>query len=105
VLDSIVIGQEWMDDVRVVLFVTLREGLTLDDALCVKIRTLIRENTTPRHVPEKILQVADIPRTRSGKIVELAVRNIVHGLEVSNINALENPDSLDLFRDLSALRI
>ena len=105
VLDSIVIGQEWMDDVRVVLFVTLREGLTLDDALCAKIRTLIRENTTPRHVPEKILQVADIPRTRSGKIVELAVRNIVHGLEVSNINALENPDSLDLFRDLSALRI
>jgi acetoacetyl-CoA synthetase len=66
---------------------------------------LIRENTTPRHVPEKILQVADIPRTRSGKIVELAVRNIVHGLGVSNINALENPDSLDLFRDLSALRI
>ncbi len=105
VLDSIVIGQEWMDDVRVVLFVTLREGLTLDDALCAKIRTLIRENTTPRHVPEKILQVADIPRTRSGKIVELAVRNIVHGLEVSNINALENPDALGLFRDLSALRI
>jgi acetoacetyl-CoA synthetase len=71
----------------------------------INIRTLIRENTTPRHVPEKILQVADIPRTRSGKIVELAVRNIVHGREVSNINALENPDSLDLFRDLSALRI
>jgi acetoacetyl-CoA synthetase len=104
VLDSIVIGQEWMDDVRVVLFVTLREGLTLDDALCAKIRTLIRENTTPRHVPEKILQVADIPRTRSGKIVELAVRDVVHGLEVSNIDALENPDALDFFRDLPALR-
>jgi len=105
VIDSIVIGQEWIDDVRVVLFVTLREGLTLDDALCAKIRTLIRENTTPRHVPEKILQVADIPRTRSGKIVELAVRDVVHGLEVSNVNALENPDALGLFRDLSALRI
>ena len=104
VLDSIVIGQEWMDDVRVVLFVTLREGLTLDDALCAKIRTLIRENTTPRHVPEKILQVADIPRTRSGKIVELAVRNVVHGLEVSNSNALENPSALNFFRDLPALR-
>ena len=104
VLDSIVIGQEWMDDVRVVLFVTLREGLTLDDALCAKIRTLIKENTTPRHVPEKILQVADIPRTRSGKIVELAVRDVVHGLEVSNINALENPSALDFFRDLPALR-
>ncbi|MDG2045711.1 MAG: acetoacetate--CoA ligase [Halioglobus sp.] len=104
VLDSIVIGQEWKDDVRVVLFVLLREGLTLDDALCAKIRTLIRENTTPRHVPEKILQVADIPRTRSGKIVELAVRDVVNGLEVCNINALENPDALDLFRDLPMLR-
>ena len=104
VIDSIVIGQEWLDDVRVVLFVTLREGLTLDDGLCARIRAGIRKNTTPRHVPEKILQVTDIPRTRSGKIVELAVRNVVHGLKVSNIHALENPDALDLFRDLPALR-
>ncbi|MFL3654498.1 MAG: acetoacetate--CoA ligase [Halioglobus sp.] len=104
VLDSIVIGQEWRDGVRVVLFVTLQEGLRLDDGLCAKIRASIRENTTPRHVPEKILQVTDIPRTRSGKIVELAVRNVVHGIKVSNINALENPDALDLFRDLPALR-
>ena len=104
VIDSIVIGQEWLDDVRVVLFVTLREGLTLDDGLCARIRAGIRKNTTPRHVPEKILQVTDIPRTRSGKIVELAVRDVVHGLEVSNINALENPGALDFFRDLPALR-
>lgn len=104
VLESIVIGQHWQDDVRVVLFVVLREGLTLDDALRERIRRSIRENATPRHVPAKILQVADIPRTISGKIVELAVRNVVHGEPVKNTDALANPEALELFRDLPELQ-
>ncbi len=98
VAEALVIGQEWQGDVRVVLFVRLREGLRLDEALVAKIRQQIRANTTPRHVPAKILQVADIPRTRSGKIVELAVRNVVHGQPVRNIEALANPEALELFR-------
>ena len=103
VLDSVCIGQEWRDDVRVVLFVVLREGLALDDDLIQKIRTTIRANTTPRHVPAKVIQVADIPRTISGKIVELAVRNVVHGKPVKNQEALANPEALKLFEDLEAL--
>ncbi len=98
VAESMVIGQEWQGDVRVVLFVRLRAGLALDDALIAKIKQRIRANTTPRHVPAKILQVADIPRTRSGKIVELAVRNVVHGQPVKNLEALANPEALELFR-------
>ena len=94
VLESLVIGQDWNKDVRVVLFVKLREGLALDDALIEKIRNRIRANTTPRHVPAKVLQVADIPRTKSGKIVELAVRNVVHGEPVKNAEALANPEAL-----------
>ena len=94
VLESLVIGQDWNKDVRVVLFVKLREGATLDDALIDKIKNRIRANTSPRHVPAKVLQVADIPRTKSGKIVELAVRNVVHGGAVKNVEALANPDAL-----------
>ena len=103
VLESICIGQDWEDDVRVVLFVKLREGMELDEDMQDRIRKTIRQNTTPRHVPAKIVQVADIPRTISGKIVELAVRNVVHNLEVSNVDALANPESLDLYRDLPEL--
>ncbi len=103
VLDSICIGQDWRDDVRVVLFVVLREGVSLDDDLIQKIRTTIRANTTPRHVPAKVIQVADIPRTISGKIVELAVRNVVHGKPVKNQEALANPQALKLFEDLPEL--
>jgi acetoacetyl-CoA synthetase len=103
VLESICIGQDWEDDVRVVLFVKLREGLELDEDMQDRIRKTIRQNTTPRHVPAKIVQVADIPRTISGKIVELAVRNIVHGRAVANVDALANPESLDLYRDLPEL--
>jgi len=103
VLESICIGQDWDDDVRVVLFVKLREGLVLDENLQDRIRKLIRQNTTPRHVPAKILQVEDIPRTVSGKIVELAVRDIVHGRKVGNVDALANPESLEYFRDLPEL--
>ncbi|HMM73517.1 MAG TPA: acetoacetate--CoA ligase, partial [Rhodocyclaceae bacterium] len=86
-------------DVRVVLFVKLREGVRLDAALEARIRKTIRDNATPRHVPARILAVADIPRTKSGKIVELAVRNIVHGEPVRNVEALANPEALDHFRD------
>jgi acetoacetyl-CoA synthetase len=104
VLESLCIGQEWENDERVVLFVKLREGIELDEALREKIRTTIRRNTTPRHVPAKIIQVADIPRTISGKIVELAVRNVVHGHAVSNLDALANPAALQLFQDLPELQ-
>ncbi len=99
VLESLVIGQDWEKDVRVVLFVKLREGIVLDDALIRRIKDVIRENTTPRHVPAKVLQVGDIPRTKSNKIVELAVRNIVHGEPVKNVEALANPEALDDYRD------
>ena len=103
VVESIVIGQQWQDDVRVVLFVVLREGVLLGDELRASIRKSIKDNTTPRHVPAKIIQVADIPRTISGKIVELAVRNVVHGKPVKNTDALANPEALEQYRDLPAL--
>jgi acetoacetyl-CoA synthetase len=99
VVDSICIGQNWQDDVRVVLFVVLHPSKTLDDALVAKIRGVVRTETTPRHVPAKILQVNDIPRTLSGKIVELAVRNVVHNQPVTNTDALANPAALIFFRD------
>ena len=103
VLEAIVIGQEWEGDVRVVLFVKLQGGLLLDDALAARIKGLIREHASPRHVPAKVLQVTDIPRTKSGKIVELAVRDIVHGRPVKNIEALANPEALALFADRDEL--
>ncbi len=101
--ESIAVGQDWEGDVRVVLFVRLRPGLELDDALRERIRGRIRLHCSPRHVPAKILQVADIPRTRSGKIVELAVRDVVHGRPVTNREALSNPEALDLFAGRSEL--
>ena len=104
VVESLVIGQDWDNDVRVVLFVRLRESVLLDDGLIKKIRDQIRSNTTPRHVPAKIVQVSDIPRTKSGKIVELAVRNVVHGNAVKNLEALANPEALEHFRDRFELR-
>jgi acetoacetyl-CoA synthetase len=108
VTESIVIGQDWppgeAGDQRVVLFVRLRDGIVLDDALVDRIKKHIRTNTTPRHVPAKILQVTDIPRTKSGKIVELAVRDVVSGEPVKNIEALANPEALDQFRDRAELK-
>ncbi|HSG90869.1 MAG TPA: acetoacetate--CoA ligase, partial [Pseudomonadales bacterium] len=104
VVESIVIGQEWDSDVRIVLFVVLRPGLTLDDDLIQRIRSRVRVSCSPRHMPARIVQVADIPRTKSGKITEIAVRDMVHGRPVKNREALANPDALDLFRDLPALR-
>ncbi len=102
--ESIAIGQDWDNDVRVVLFVRLRNGIILDKDLTERIKKRIRDNTTPRHVPAKIIQVADIPRTKSGKITELAVRDVVHGKPVKNAEALANPDALNLFRDLAELK-
>ncbi|MCW5626496.1 MAG: acetoacetate--CoA ligase, partial [Burkholderiales bacterium] len=105
VVESLVIGQDWDNDVRVVLFVRLRDGLTLDAELLKRIKEKIRTNTTPRHVPAKVLQVADIPRTKSGKIVELAVRNVVHGRPVKNQEALANPEALALYQGLQELTV
>ncbi len=105
VLESIAIGQEWEDDERIVLFVVLREGVEFDEALEKRIRTQIRENTTPRHVPAKIVPVPAIPRTISGKIVELAVRSVVHGRPVRNTDALANPEALEHFRDRPELSV
>ena len=108
ILESIVVGQEVRSgadvDTRVVLFVRLREGLVLDHDLRDRIRQRIREATSPHHVPRKIVQVADIPRTISGKITELAVREVIHGRPVRNVDALANPQALELFRDLPELR-
>ena len=104
VVESIAVGQDWEDDVRVVLFVVLRDGIELDDPLRDRIRRVIRENTTPRHVPAKIVAVPEIPRTKSGKIVEIAVRSVVHGEEVKNTEALANPEALRHFRNIPELR-
>jgi len=102
--EAICVGQNWQGDVRVVLFVHLRAGAALDDLLTRRIRDHIRAECTPRHVPAKVIQVADIPRTRSGKITELAVRAIIHGEEVKNREALANPDALNLYAGLDALK-
>jgi len=104
VAEALAVGQDWSGDVRVVLFVRLRDGVTLDEALRKEIRDTIRTHTTARHVPAKVIAVPDIPRTLSGKITELAVRNVIHGLPVKNLDALANPDALEHFRDLEELR-
>ncbi|MDB4908523.1 MAG: acsA [Gemmatimonadetes bacterium] len=107
VVESLVVGQDLAggEDVRIVLFVRLQEGLLLDDALRSRIRDRVREFTTPHHVPKVIVQVADIPRTISGKITELAVREVIHGRPVKNADALANPEALELYRDLAELRL
>jgi acetoacetyl-CoA synthetase len=109
IVESIVVGQDVVTDagmdVRVVLFVRLAEGLVLDEPLKERIRAQIRANASPHHVPKKIIQVADIPRTISGKITELAVRDVIHGREVKNVDALANPQALDLYRNLPELML
>ena len=104
IVEAICIGQEWEDDTRVVLFVVLREGVVFDEGLVQRIRHRVRENCSPRHVPTKVIEVADIPRTKSGKITELAVRDIVHGREVKNKEALANPEALELYCGLAELQ-
>jgi acetoacetyl-CoA synthetase len=104
VIESIAIGQRWQADVRVVLFVRLASTATLDAALTERIKRTIRDNTTPRHVPARIVAVLDIPRTKSGKLVELAVRDVVHGDPVKNVEALANPEALTYFRNRPELQ-
>ena len=99
VVEALAIGQDWDDDVRIVLFVRLKAGVALDEDLIARIKAVIRAGASPRHVPAKVVAVADIPRTKSGKIVELAVREVVHHRPVKNIEALANPEALDLFRN------
>lgn len=103
VAESICVGQNWQGDVRVILFVVMKAGKTLDENLIKQIRTQIRVGASPRHMPAKVIEVTDIPRTRSGKITEIAVRDIIHGRNVKNVEALANPDSLALYKDLAAL--
>lgn len=103
IAEALAIGQDWQGDVRVVLFVRLKPAAVLDEALKKKIRDTIRAHTTPRHVPAKVIAVPDIPRTLSGKLTELAVRNVVHGLPVKNVDALANPHALEHFRNLDEL--
>ena len=103
VLESLAIGQKWADDVRIVLFVVLRPEATLDESSARAIRDVIRSNTTPRHVPAKIIAVPELPRTRSGKLVEIAVRSVVHGEPVRNTEALANPAALAHFQDVPEL--
>jgi acetoacetyl-CoA synthetase len=98
------VGQDWEHDTRVVLFVRLAPGYTLDTALEQRLRDAIRRKASPRHVPAKILEVPDIPRTMNGKIVELAVRDVIHGRPVGNRDALANPDALDFFQNRAELR-
>jgi acetoacetyl-CoA synthetase len=105
VAEALCIGQEWDEDVRVVLFVRLAPGVTLTDDLVKAIKTRIRTGASPRHVPAKVIAVRDIPRTKSGKIVELAVREVVHGRPVKNKEALANPEALELFAGLEELRV
>jgi acetoacetyl-CoA synthetase len=104
ILEALAVGQDWQGDVRVVLFVRVKGGVELDEALQKEIRNAIRTQTTPRHVPAKIIAVPDIPRTLSGKVTELAVRNVIHGLPVKNVDALANAGALDYFRDLPDLQ-
>jgi len=103
IMESLAVAQEWKDDVRMVLFVKLREGRSLDDALRDEIRNTLRINTSPRHVPDVVIEVPDLPRTRSGKLVELAVRNVIHGEPVQNASALANPETLKYFEGLAEL--
>jgi acetoacetyl-CoA synthetase len=103
VVESLAVGQEWDDDTRIVLFVRLADGATLDDELVGTIKRTLRENCSPRHVPARIIAVDDLPRTRSNKLAELAVADVIHGREVRNQEALANPESLLLFRDLAEL--
>ena len=105
VADCVAVGQDWEGDVRVVLFVALREGAVLDEGLIAAIKTGIRRGSSPRHVPARILAVPDIPRTRTGKVSELAVRDAVHGRPVLNLEALANPEALEHFHNLPQLTI
>ena len=103
ILESLAVGQSWMGDVRIILFVVVADGFSLDDSLANRLRQSIRDGASPRHVPAVILNVPDLPRTRSGKLVELAVKNVIEGLPISNIESLANPEALDYFKNFPEL--
>jgi acetoacetyl-CoA synthetase len=103
ILESLAVGQSWMGDVRIILFVVIADGFSFDDSLANRLRQSIRDGASPRHVPAVILDVPDLPRTRSGKLVELAVKNVIEGLPVSNVESLANPEALDHFQNLAEL--
>lgn len=104
VVESIAVGQDWDGDVRVILFVVLHNKMQLNEELTNKIKTTIRSNTTPRHIPAKVIQVTAIPKTLSGKIVEIAVRNVIHNRPVNNTDALANPEALEQYQNLPELQ-
>ncbi len=104
ITESIAVGQRWKGDIRIILFVKLQQGCELNETLITQLKKRIQQNTTPRHMPSKIIAVDDIPRTRSGKIVELAVRNVIHNEEVLNISAIANPEALNCFKGLPELQ-
>jgi acetoacetyl-CoA synthetase len=105
VLEALVVGQQWENDTRIILFVILRPGFVLDEDLVNRIKVKIGAGASPRHLPAKVLQVADIPRTVNGKITELAVTDVIHGREVKNREALANPDALALYKDMPGLAV
>ena len=103
ILEGLVVGQIWKGDTRVILFVRLKENLSLSQDLIEKIKTKIKVGASPRHVPEKIIAVHDIPRTKSGKIAELAIRDIIHNKEINNVSALANPECLHEYKNIKSL--
>ncbi len=103
VTEGLVVGQRWENDERIILFVTTKNNAELDEAKIQHIKKIIRERCSPKHVPAKIIKVPEIPRTKSGKIVELAVKNVINGIKVNNIEALSNPESLSFFENISQL--
>jgi acetoacetyl-CoA synthetase len=103
VKEALAVGQDWEGDQRIILYLIMKEGVTLNDNLVLEIKSLIRQKASPRHVPSKIFQVSDFPRTRSGKISELAVKDIIHGKEIKNTEALINPEILNIFKEFSDL--
>ena len=104
VKESIVVGQKWDNDVRIILFVVMSKSYSLNDDIILKLKKRIRSEASPRHVPSKIIQVSDIPRTKNGKIVELAVKNIIEGSKIKNVQALANPKVLNDFKNLKQLK-
>jgi len=104
ILEALVIGQNWEEDTRIVLFIKLAEKIILNENLILKIKSSIKRDLSPRHVPAKVIPVKDIPRTRSGKITELAVRDIIHGKQIKNIEALANPEALEQFKNIPELK-
>ena len=104
ITEGVVVGQKWKNDERIILFVTTKDDIELDASKVLQIRRIIKERCSPKHVPAKVIRVPEIPKTKSGKVVELAVRNIVNGIKVDNLEALSNPESLKFFENISQLR-